>query len=56
LIRQIENQIQWVDFKELGFADGPEDPKKKKGIMKLVKKIPKVGKTVELATGHHQCK
>jgi hypothetical protein len=38
-------------FQRIGFADGPEDPKKKKGIMKLVKKIPKVGKTVELATG-----
>jgi hypothetical protein len=38
-------------FQRIGFADGPEDPKKKKGIMKLVKKIPKVGKTVELVTG-----
>jgi hypothetical protein len=38
-------------FQRIGFADGPEDPKKKKGIMKLVKKIPKVGKTVESVTG-----
>jgi hypothetical protein len=38
-------------FQRTGFADGPEDPKKKKGIMKSVKKIPKVGKTVELVTG-----
>jgi len=37
-------------FQRTGFADGPEDPKKKKGIMKVVKKIPKVGKTVEAAT------
>jgi len=37
-------------FQRTGFADGPEDPKKKKGIMKEIKKIPKVGKTVEAAT------
>jgi len=33
-------------FNRIGYADGPEDPKKKKGIMKAVKKIPKVGKLV----------
>jgi len=30
----------------IGYADGPEDPKNKKGIMKVIKKIPKVGKAV----------
>ncbi len=34
-------------FNRMGFADGPDDPKKKKGIMNVVKKIPKVGKVVE---------
>jgi len=34
-------------FNRMGFADGPEDPKKKKGIMKVIKKIPKVGKVVK---------
>ena len=34
-------------FNRIGFADGPDDPKKKKGIMNVVKKIPKVGKVVE---------
>jgi len=38
-------------FNRVGYAEGPEDPKKKTGIMKTVKKIPKVGKTAELAAG-----
>ena len=33
-------------FNRIGYADGPEDPKNKKGIMKVIKKIPKVGKAV----------
>jgi len=33
-------------FNRIGYADGPEDPKKKKGIIKAVKKIPKVGKLI----------
>ena len=33
-------------FNRVGFAEGPEDPKKKTGIMKTVKKIPKLGKLV----------
>ena len=33
-------------FNRVGYAEGPEDPKKKTGIMKAVKKIPKVGKLV----------
>jgi hypothetical protein len=33
-------------FNRIGYADGPEDPKKKKGIMKVIKKIPKVGKLI----------
>jgi len=32
-------------FNRIGFADGPDDPKKK--IMNVVKKIPKVGKVVQ---------
>jgi len=33
-------------FNRVGYAEGPEDPKKKTGIMKAVKKIPKLGKLV----------
>jgi len=33
-------------FNRVGFAEGPEDPKKKTGILKAVKKIPKLGKLV----------
>ena len=33
-------------FQRTGYAEGPEDPKKKTGIMKAVKKIPKLGKLV----------
>jgi hypothetical protein len=33
-------------FNRVGYAEGPEDPKKKTGIMKTVKKIPKLGKLV----------
>ncbi len=39
-----ENSMGGIN--RIGYADGPEDPKKKKGIMKAVKKIPKVGKLV----------
>jgi len=38
-------------FQRTGFEDGTENPKKKKGVMNVVKKIPKVGKTAELAAG-----
>jgi len=31
-------------FQRTGFAEGPEDPKKKKGVMSVVKKIPRIGK------------
>ena len=31
-------------FNRVGYAEGPEDPKKKKGVMSVVKKIPRVGK------------
>jgi len=33
-------------FNRVGYAEGPEDPKKKTGILKTVKKIPKLGKLV----------
>jgi len=33
-------------FNRVGYAEGPEDPKKKTGILKAVKKIPKLGKLV----------
>src|SRR6056300_840128 len=33
-------------FNRIGYADGPEDPKKKKGIMKALKKVPKIGKLI----------
>jgi hypothetical protein len=39
-----ENSMGGIN--RIGYADGPEDPKKKKGIMKVIKKIPKVGKAV----------
>src|SRR5210317_833578 len=39
-----ENSMGGIN--RIGYADGPEDPKNKKGIMKVIKKIPKVGKAV----------
>ena len=33
-------------FQRTGFAEGPEDPKKKKGVMQVLKKVPKLGKLV----------
>jgi len=33
-------------FQRTGFEDGTENPKKKKGVMSVVKKIPKLGKLV----------
>jgi len=33
-------------FQRIGFEDGTENPKKKTGVMKVVKKIPKLGKLV----------
>jgi len=33
-------------FNRIGYADGPEDPKKKKGIMKALKKVPKIVKLI----------
>jgi len=43
--------VQMADGGRTGFADGPEDPKKKKGIMKVIKKIPRVGKAVKVVEG-----
>ena len=31
-------------FNRVGYAEGPENPKKKKGVMSVIKKIPRVGK------------
>jgi soluble cytochrome b562 len=33
-------------FNRVGYAEGPENPKKKKGIIKAIKKIPRLGKLV----------
>jgi hypothetical protein len=39
-----ENSMGGIN--RIGYADGPEDPKKKKGIMKALKKVPKIGKLI----------